>query len=208
MFEYHWFTDFVYLATVLNPFSLVPVFLHVTEHLTPKARRRTALRAVVIAATILIGFVVLGQILLEALGIGLPSFTIGGGLILLAIALQRILAPANVSADEKAGSSLDRARDVAVFPLATPYIAGPGAIVAVVLLTDNDKFTIAEQALTTLIMLAIVAFLYAVLLGADTVHRLLGTTGADVIDRISALILAALAVDTIIEGLYASFSLA
>ncbi len=205
MFEHRWFTDFVYLATVLNPFYLVPVYLHVTEHLTPKARRRTALRAVVIAAAILIGFVVLGQILLDALGIDLPSFSIGGGLVLLAVALQRILAPAYDSAEEKVGSSLDRARDVAVFPLATPHIAGPGAIVAVVLLTDNDKFGIAEQALTTLVMLAILAFLYAVLLGASTVHRLLGMTGADVLDRISALVLAALAVDTIIEGIHASF---
>jgi multiple antibiotic resistance protein len=205
MFEYRWFTDFVYLATVLNPFNLVPVFLHVTEHLTPKARRTTARRAVVIAAAILIGFVVLGQSLLDALGIGLPSFSIGGGLVLLAVALQRILAPANGSAEEKVGSSLDRARDVAVFPLATPHIAGPGAIVAVVLLTDNDKYGIVEQALTTLIMLAILAFLYAVLLGASAVHRLLGTTGADVLDRISALVLAALAMDTIIEGIHASF---
>ena len=205
MFEYRWFTDFVYLATVLNPFNLVPVFLHVTEHLTPKARRTTARRAVVIAAAILIGFVVLGQSLLDALGIGLPSFSIGGGLVLLAVALQRILAPANGSAEEKVGSSLDRARDVAVFPLATPHIAGPGAIVAVVLLTDNVKYGIVEQALTTLIMLAILAFLYAVLLGASTVHRLLGTTGADVLDRISALVLAALAMDRIIEGIHASF---
>ena len=205
MFEYRWFTDLVYLATVLNPFNLVPVYLHVTEHLTPKARRTTARRAVVIAAAILIGFVVLGQSLLDALGIGLPSFSIGGGLVLLAVALQRILAPANVSAEEKVGSSLDRARDVAVFPLATPHIAGPGAIVAVVLLTDNEEFGIVEQALTTLIMLAILAFLYAVLLGASTVHRLLGTTGADVLDRISALVLAALAMDTIIEGIHASF---
>jgi multiple antibiotic resistance protein len=205
MFEYRWFTDFVYLATVLNPFNLVPVFLHVTEHLTPKARRTTARRAVVIAAAILIGFVVLGQSLLDALGIGLPSFSIGGGLVLLAVALQRILAPANGSAEEKVGSSLDRARDVAVFPLATPHIAGPGAIVAVVLLTDNDKYGIVEQALTTLIMLAILAFLYAVLLGASAVHCLLGTTGADVLDRISALVLAALAMDTIIEGIHASF---
>ena len=205
MFEYRWFTDFVYLATVLNPFNLVPVYLHVTEHLTPKARRTTARRAVVIAAAILIGFVVLGQSLLDALGIGLPSFSIGGGLVLLAVALQRILAPANVSAEEKVGSSLDRARDVAVFPLATPHIAGPGAIVAVVLLTDNEEFGIVEQALTTLIMLAILAFLYAVLLGASAVHRLLGLTGADVLDRISALVLAALAMDTIIEGIHASF---
>ncbi len=79
---------------------------------------------------------------------------------------------------------------------------------AVVLLTDNDKFGIAEQALTTLIMLAILAFLYAVILGASTVHRLLGMTGADVLDRISALILAALATETIIEGIHAAFSLA
>src|SRR3712207_7760363 len=90
MIEHSWFADFAYLATVLNPFNLVPVYLHVTEHLTPKARRTTARRADVIAAAILIGFVGLGQSLLDALGIGLPSFSIGGGLVLLAVALQRI----------------------------------------------------------------------------------------------------------------------
>jgi multiple antibiotic resistance protein len=161
---------------------------------------------VLIAAAILVAFIVVGQILLEALGITLPSFSIAGGLVLLAISLQRILTTEDIHVDEEAKSPRE-VRDVAVFPLATPYIAGRAAILAVVLLTDNQKFGVIEQAQTTLVMLFILAITCAVLLAAGTVQRLLGATGADVISRISGLILAALAVETILQGIRASFSL-
>lgn len=206
MFNDHLFTDFVYLLVVIDPVSLVPEFIAVTRNHSPESRRRMAIRGSVIAAAILVAFIIVGQILLEALGITLPSFSIAGGLVLLAISLQRVLTTEDIHVDEEAESS-GEARDVSVFPLATPYIAGPAAILAVVLLTDNQKFGVVEQAQTTLVMLFILAITCGVLLVSGAVQRLLGRTGADVISRISGLILAALAVETILQGIRASFSL-
>ena len=206
MFDHHIFTDFVYLLVVIDPLSLVPEYISITRQHSPQSRRRTAIRASVIAASILVAFIIVGQILLEALGISLPSFSIAGGLVLLAVSLQRVLTTEDIQVDEEAKIS-GEVRDVSVFPLATPYIAGPAAILAVVLLTDNEKFGFAEQAQTTLVMLFILTLTCAVLLAAGPVQRLLGATGADVISRISGLILAALAVETILQGIRASFSL-
>jgi multiple antibiotic resistance protein len=92
VFEHRLFTDFVTLFVVINPINLIPYFVLFTRHQPPKVRRRTALRSVVIAAAILLVFIVVGQILLGALGIRLPSFSIAGGLVLLAISLRTILA--------------------------------------------------------------------------------------------------------------------
>ena len=116
----------MYLIVVIEPTSLVPEFLVVTRHLSPSERRKTAIRAVLISAVILVAFIVVGQILLEALGIRLPSFSIAGGLVLLGISLQRVLSAADVRVDEEAAR--EEVGDVAVFSLATPYIAGPAAI--------------------------------------------------------------------------------
>ena len=206
MFDHHIFTDFVYLLVVIDPVSLVPEFIAVTRNHSPESRRRMAIRGSVIAAAILVAFIIVGQILLEALGITLPSFSIAGGLVLLAISLQRVLTTEDIHLDEVARSG-DVVRDVSVFPLATPYIAGPASILAVVLLTDNQKFGVIEQTQTTLVMLFILAVTCGVLLASGPVQRLLGRTGADVISRISGLVLAALAVETILQGIRASFSL-
>ncbi len=206
MFEHQLFTNFVYLLTVIDPISLVPEFIYVTRHQSLQARRRTALRAVLISAVILIVFIILGQILLEALGIGLPSFSIAGGLILLAISLQKVLKGADEPVEEKQEDDTI-SQDVAIFPLAMPYISGPATILAVVLLTDNSQFGFMEQAQTTLVLLGILVLTYLVLLFAGRVQHLLGTTGADVVSRIMGLILAALAVETILGGIRASFSL-
>lgn len=208
MFEHRLFTDFVTLFVVINPINLIPYFVLFTRHQPPEEWRRTALRSVVIAAAILVVFIVLGQILLEALGIHLPSFSIAGGLVLLAISLRTILASEQVPEEKEKEQSSGHARDVAVFPLATPLMAGPGAILAVVLLTDNEQFGFVEQAQTTLVMLAILAITYVVLLAAGPIQRILGTTGADVVSRVLGLILAALSVEIVIEGIRASFSLA
>jgi len=122
MFEHRISTDFVYLMVVIEPISLVPEFLAVTRHQTPPVRRKTAIRAVLISAVILVAFIVIGQILLEALGIKLPSFSIAGGLVLLGISLQRVLSAADVRVDEEAAR--EEVGDVAVFPLATPTSPG------------------------------------------------------------------------------------
>ena len=196
--------DAITLFVVVNPVGLVPLFIALSSEHTPAQRRAIARRAVLIAAAILIVFVVVGQILLTGLGVTLPAFRVAGGLVLLVIALRMVLS----EGDSRAGSTAPAPRggpaDIAVFPLAMPFIAGPGAVMAAVLLTDNDSFTVAEQAGTTAVMMGILAITYVMLLGAETMQRYIGPTGANVLSRVLGLILAAVASETMLEGLRAA----
>jgi multiple antibiotic resistance protein len=201
-------TNAVTFFVVVNPIGLVPLFIAATRQETPESRRSIALRSVIIAASILIVFIAVGQILLNAMGITLPSFRIAGGLVLLAISMKMILAdePNRDSSERRGGGQPGREQDLAVFPLAMPFIAGPGTIMAAVLLTDNDQFSIPQQAVTTLILLIVLAFTYGMMRAADTVYRAIGTTGANVLNRVMGLVLAALAVQATLEGVRAAFS--
>jgi multiple antibiotic resistance protein len=195
------FHDLVTLFVVVNPIGVVPLFVAVAGHESAAARRRIAGQAIIISAVILLAFIAIGQIVLEALGIDLASFRIAGGLVLLVIALRMVLADTQTASDTDA----PRRANVAVFPVAMPFIAGPASIMAVVLLTDNNVYTVWQQAETAVLLLLVLAFTYACLVGAELVQRLLGPTGANVISRIMGLILAALAVQSILTGLHGVF---
>jgi len=207
MFD-HAFEDFVTLLAVYNPVGIVPEYLYFTRDVPPDERKRLALRSVLIATAILFAFLVLGQVLLEALGISLPSFSIAGGVVLLVISLRAIFEGVHdeVAVEEKKAAT--GVRDLAVFPLATPLIAGPGGILVVVLLTDNNRFSWPEQTVTALMLLVVLLFTYLVLRAAESVQRVLGVTGISVVSRVSGLILAALSVETILDGIRETFSLA
>jgi multiple antibiotic resistance protein len=192
------FHDLVTLFVVVNPIGVVPLFLAVAGRESAAARRRIAAQAIIISGVILLVFIAIGQIVLEALGIDLASFRIAGGLVLLVIALRMVLAETETSSDTDAPLR----GNVAVFPLAMPFIAGPASIMAVVLLTDNNVYTVWQQAETAVLLLLVLAFTYACLVGAELVQRLLGRTGASVVSRIMGLILAALAVQSILTGLH------
>ena len=192
------FHDLVTLFVVVNPIGVVPLFLAVAGRESAAARRRIAAQAIIISAVILLVFIAIGQLVLEALGIDLASFRIAGGLVLLVIALRMVLAETETSSDTDAPLR----GNVAIFPLAMPFIAGPASIMAVVLLTDNNVYTVWQQAETAVLLLLVLAFTYACLVGAELVQRLLGRTGASVVSRIMGLILAALAVQSILTGLH------
>ena len=181
------FHDLVTLFVVVNPVGVVPLFLAVAGHESAAARRRIAGQAIIISAVILLAFIAVGQIVLEALGIDLASFRIAGGLVLLVIALRMVLEETRTTS----GADTPPRGNVAVFPLAMPFIAGPASIMAVVLLTDNNVYTVWQQAETAALLLLVLAFTYACLVGAEFVQRLLGPTGANVVSRIMGLILAA-----------------
>jgi multiple antibiotic resistance protein len=191
------FHDLVTLFVVVNPIGVVPLFVAVAGHESAPARRRIAGQAIIISAVILLAFIAVGQIVLEALGIDLASFRIAGGLVLLVIALRMVLEETRATSDTDAHPRAN----VAVFPLAMPFIAGPASIMAVVLLTDNNVYTVWQQAETAALLLLVLAFTYACLVGAEFVQRVLGPTGANVVSRIMGLILAALAVQSILTGL-------
>jgi len=199
----HFIQDLLTLFVIIDPIALVPIFIAITNRETPAQRQNIALRSVAISAVVLSGFLVFGQILLTALAISLEAFQIGGGLVLLIVGLQMILEKeTSETADYIQGS------DVAVFPLAVPFIAGPGAIMAVVLLTNNDEFAFFDQAITEIVMLTILAFTYLILMQSERIQGLLGSTGANILTRVVGLIVVAIAIQTMLTGISAFFKLA
>jgi multiple antibiotic resistance protein len=200
------FQDFVKIWVVVDPVGTVPVFLAVTAGTTVEARRRVAVKAALTAAGILLFFLVLGQFLLGALEISLDSFQIAGGIVLFLFALTMIFGPAKPEREARLDPGPGD-HDVAVFPLAVPSIASPGAMLAVVVLTDNNRFSAPEQAVTALVMLVCVAATCALMLLAGPINRVIGLGGASVISRVMGIILAAVAVDGVLGAISDYFRL-
>ena len=193
--------EFVVLFVVIDPVGSLPVFLYVTQNVPRRLHARLAIRAVMVAAVVLLAFLTGGQILIEAVGLRLGSFQIAGGIILFLFALTMIFG------DSKPDSEIEQAErdhlDGAVFPLAMPSIASPGAMLAVVILTDNHRNSVADQAVTAGLLLLVLLLTLGLLLLATRLHRLIGRTGASVISRVMGIILATVAVDAVIGGLAA-----
>jgi len=192
--------EFVTLWVVIDPIGTLPVFLAVTAGMSAAQRRSVAIRAIVVSFIVLALFLVLGQVVLEALGLALPSFQIAGGIVLFLFALSMIFGH---SKPEEEIAEAERVRQTSVFPVAIPSIASPGAMLTVVILTDNDRFSIAHQALTGALMAVVLAATLAILLAANPLYRVLGSTGAAVISRVMGMILAAVAVDAVLRALVA-----
>ena len=193
--------EFIILFVVIDPVGSLPVFLYVTAHVPRRLHARLAIRAVVVAAIVLMVFLAGGQILMESIGMRLGSFQIAGGIILFLFALTMIFG------ESKPESEIGQAErdhlDGAVFPLAMPSIASPGAMLAVVILTDNHRNSLTDQAITAGLLLLVLAFTLGLLLLATKLHRLIGRTGASIISRVMGIILATVAVDSVVGGLTA-----
>jgi multiple antibiotic resistance protein len=195
----------VTLLVVVDPIGLVPSYLAVTHGLPKRARRNVALRAAVIAAAILAGSALIGDWLLRTLSIGLPAFRIAGGLLLFSIASEMVFGVRIERQSRQAEDAIEEhVRNVAAFPLAIPLMAGPGAITATVLLagrSDGDPMRLA-------ILLAVIAFVAAlcaaVFLLCTHIGRLLGVTGNIVLSRLLGVLLAALAVQYVVDGVRAA----
>jgi multiple antibiotic resistance protein len=190
-------TEFVTLWVMIDPLGSIPVYLAVTAHLEPSLRRQAAFLAVGVAFLILLFFIVAGKILLVSMGISLLSFQIAGGIVLFLFALQLIhgtLAPDH--GPTKTSSGFEHA----IYPLAMPSIAGPGAMLSVVLLTDNARHDIPDQALTVVVLAIVLAMTLILFLVAEPVTRLIGKGGASIIGRIMGMLLAAVAVDMVLRA--------
>lgn len=203
-------TAFVTFFVVIDPIGQTPLFAGLTSHATPAERRGIALRGVTIAAGILIVFALGGEALLEALGIGLPAFRITGGLLLVLLAIDMVMARhSGISATtpEEAREAARR-EDVAVFPLAIPLIAGPGALTAVLLLMGKAEGDTAMQAAVMGVMLLVLALTLVCLLLTTGIMRLLGVVGTNVLTRVFGIITAALGVQFVVDGVVAVLSAA
>jgi len=188
--------DFPTIWTTIDPIGNVAIFAGLTASLTRVERRRTALSATVYAAVILVVAVVAGQFILDAIGIHLHSLKVAGGIILFLFGLQILFG----RLDATAGAP-EPGRDLAVFPLAVPSIAGPGAMMAVILLTDNDVYTVAEQAQTGVVLLVVLLLTYILLLFSDAILRIIGRQGAAILVRVMGIILCSLAVEIVLTTL-------
>lgn len=194
----------VTLFVTIDPVGLAPIFAVLTTGMTRLERRATALRACLISGAVLVAFAVVGEPLIGGLGIQLPAFRIAGGLLLFAIAFEMVFGRREARKSAAAQTAADRedTRHLAVFPLAIPLIAGPGAISATILIASHAAGIAAVAGLIVIIALLIGACL-AVFLLAGEIERILGDTGRIVVSRLLGLILAALAVQFVADGVLA-----
>lgn len=190
--------QFVVLWAVIDPIGSIPVYLAKTVGLPIEARKKIALHAVAISAGILLLFLIGGQLLLESMQIPLSAFQSAGGLVLLIFALIMIFGESKPEHEINMPSDLSA---LAVYPLAVPSIASPGAMMAVVLLTDNHRFNFVEQTFTALVMLGVLLLTYLLLLAANKIQHLIGNAGASIISRVMGLILAAVAMNNLLIGI-------
>lgn len=156
--------------------------------------------AVLAAAAILLFFLIAGELVLAQLGIPLDAFQIAGGIILFLFALTMIFG----SSKPEEEMALIR-EDKAIFPLAMPSIASPGAILAAVLLTENARVSFLEQVLVATVMLGVLVVQLGLLLGAASIHRFIGDAGASVISRVMGMLLAAVATTHVVQGIQGTF---
>ncbi|WP_448250422.1 MarC family protein [Thalassotalea agariperforans] len=190
---------FITFFAVIDPIGTVPVFIAVTDQFDQKTKRRVALLATFVSACILLFFLVVGELVLTALSIPLPAFQISGGIVLFLFALNMIFGDSKP--DEEIQLLKASHKETAIFPLAVPSIASPGAMLAAVLLTKNSVYTLWEQMQTALVMLSVLLLTYILMLLAGGINRLVGTSGASVISRVMGLILTSVATTNILTGL-------
>jgi multiple antibiotic resistance protein len=197
------FTTF--LATI-GPQDVAIIFAALTAKASPAARRRTAVRAVVTASLVLAFFAVLGKPVLTYMGITLPALRTAGGILLLLVAIDLVFARNSgvTSTTEEENAESATRNDVSVFPLATPLIAGPGTIGAVILLFADAHGDAKRIAAVAGALVAVLLLTLAAMLTAAQVQKRLGVTGVHVLSRVFGILLAALAVQFLFDGIRAS----
>lgn len=197
---------FTTIFAAVGPVEVALLLPALTPHAPERARRRMAVKGTAVATVILLIVAAFGNAALSVLGISLPALQIAGGILLLILSIDMVFARHSgftaTTADESAEA---RAKaDISVFPLATPLLAGPGAMGAVILMTGRSSHDIEEIAVVVGVLLAVMLITLAMLLAASSLRRILGLTGLNVVTRVFGVALAALAVQFMLDGLRAS----
>lgn len=195
------FNAFVTMLVTIDPPGLAPLFLALTGGMNRQERLQVAVRSSLIALGLLAVFAVAGAGILAVLGITLPAFRVAGGLLLFYIAFEMIFERRQQRHERSAERAItrDMIRNIAAFPLAIPLIAGPGAISATVLLSAEFADPVARSVLVAIIA-ACIGLTFAVFVLAERVDRFLGETGRSILTRLLGVILAALAVQFVADG--------
>ena len=194
---------FVTLWVVIDPIGTVPVFIAVTAGIDAAARRKTAFQAALVSAGVLLFFLAFGQLLIDALDIGLNSFQVAGGIVLFLFALTMIFGESKPEAEQKQAETAQEIEkpNPAIFPLAVPSMASPGAMLAIVMLTDNNRFGVVDQAITGGVMLLVIAAAFVLMLFADPIIRLIGHSGSAIVSRVMGMILASVAANAVLSAI-------
>lgn len=196
-------TTIFFVFAVIDPIGTIPVYLEATKEFDLIYKKKIAIRSSIVAFLILLFFIVLGQLILKGMSVSLDAFQISGGVILFLFALTMIFGDGKPDVEK---SKITDYKNVIVFPIAIPSIASPGAIMAVVLMTDNHIYTIQQQFITIGIVLFVIAITYLILIGANHLQKRIGDYGITVISKIMGLILASYAVQNILSGISSYFA--
>ncbi len=192
-------TAFITLFVIIDPIGLAPLFVALTKGEDAAHRRGIAIRATVIAGGLLVLFGLFGEAVLGFAGISMPAFRIAGGILLFLTALDMLFERRTKRRKGQANSE----NDPSVFPLATPLIAGPGSIATIILLTGQAGDDWAAVGAIMLVLLAVLLLVMLFFLSANLLERVLGDTGTNVVSRLLGMLLAALSVQFVIDGITA-----
>ncbi len=191
-------TTFVTLFVIIDPIGLAPLFVSLTRGMDAKSRSSVALRAIGISFFLLALFGIVGEKLLDAIGIGIPAFRISGGMLLFLISVDMLFEKRSERREKRSEEALP---DPSVFPLAMPLVAGPGALATMILLNSQNTGNIAGQVGVMLTMAAVLLVTYIFFRLGGTIEKLLGHTGIVVVTRLLGMVLAAMSVQFVLNGL-------
>jgi multiple antibiotic resistance protein len=195
-------TAFVMLFVVIDPIALGPMFVALTRGATSAERRRIALTGVIVGAAILTAFGLAGDSALKLIGISMPAFRISGGLLLFLIAIEMVFEKRSQRREAKTGTEEHApSSDPSVFPLATPLLAGPAAIATMILLVGEQQGDLWSQAMMFGVLYALLLLVLVSFLLGGLIERVLGRTGVLVVTRLFGMLLAALSVQFVLDGL-------
>lgn len=194
--------NFILLLVVIDPIGTIPVFIEYTKRHADQDAKKIAAQACCFAMIILSFFLIAGQFIFESMSIPLSAFQVSGGIVLFVFALSMIFGEGKSAREINLAKS---GRETALYPIAMPSIASPGAIVAVMLLTDNHRFSAFHQSVTLGIVALVLFMTFILLILVRRIHRVIGDSGASVLSRIMGLILASIAVNFVLEGIKAYF---
>ena len=190
-------TTFVTFFVIIDPIGLTPVFTALTTGMSKEKRRTVSIRACLLGFTILLVFGLSGDAVLNAVGISLPAFRISGGLLLFLIAVEMLFKKRN----ERRRKEVEHDNDPSVFPLAVPLIAGPGAIATMILLAGSNGNDYASTSIIIGIAGSVILTAFVLFQLGGLIERVLGATGIDVVTRLFGMLLAALAVQFVLDGI-------
>ena len=200
-------TAFVTLFVIVDPIGLTPLFVSLTSGMTPRQRRGVALRAVITGAAILAVFGIGGEFVLSKIGIGMPAFRISGGILLFITAIDMLFERRTPRREKTAES--DEGPAPAIFPLAMPLIAGPGAMTTMISLVGQNSGDLTSQLTIYAVMLTVLIIAFLLFMTSGLMERALGNTGINLVTRLMGMFLAALSVQFVLDGLreYGMFGL-